>query len=182
MLMNNRKVIDKVLVILGSSASSDLVRRRLERTISSGLVSLRLNSKETIASPRYGVRTDKHKKAAAKVEAAICRLQSTLRDQNLVRRYWSDEDHESFDASLEALRKRYQADAQQNLRENKYRAVDWSVHNAVRTAAKVCKMCGLSLSLGRNSQFVRISAVICGKEGVDLRKVCDTVRRELGSS
>jgi hypothetical protein len=180
--MSNREIIDKVLRILGSSAPHDAAQhRKLEWTISYGLVSVRRNSKEAIASGRYGVTTDKQKKAAAKVGAAIRRLQHTLRDPNLVRHYWPNEDSDRFDASLEALRQRYQADAQKSLREKRYRAVDWSVHNAARTAAEVCKMCGLPLSLGRNSQFVRISAVICGKEGADLRRVCDTVRRELRS-
>jgi hypothetical protein len=170
-----------VLRILGPSAPSDLARRKLDRAISYGLGFVRRISKERIASGRYGVVTDKQKKAAAKVEAQIRRLQITLRDPNLVRHYWPNEDSDRFDASLEALRQRYQADAQKSLREKRHRAVDWSVHNAARTAAEVCKICGLPLSLGRNSQFVRIGAVICGKEGADLRKVCDTVRRELRS-
>jgi hypothetical protein len=179
--MSDREVIDKVLLILGPSAPSGLARRRLDRAINYGLVSVRRYSEETIASGRYGVMTDKQKKAAAKVEVAIHRLQIALRDRNLVRQYWQDEDPERFDASLEALRQRYLADAQRSLREKQHRAVDWSMHNAAKTAAEVCKMCGLPLSLGRNSQFVRISAVICGKEGVDLRRVCGTVRRKLGS-
>ena len=177
--MSDREIIDKVLRILGSSAPNDAAQhRKLERTIGYGL---HYPSKETIASGRYGVVTDKQKKAAAKVEAQIRRLQITLRDPNLVRHYWPNEDSDRFDASLEALRQRYQADAQKSLREKRYRAVDWSAHYAARTAAEVCKMCGLPLSLGRNSQFVRISAVICGEEGADLRRVCGTVRRELRS-
>jgi hypothetical protein len=180
MLMSDREVIDKVLFILGPSAPSNLARRRLEFTISYGLGSIRRTSKERIASGRYGVATDKHKKAAAKVEVAIRRLQSTLRDPNLVRQH-STVEAEVFDEDLEALRRHYHADAQTTLREKRYRAVDWSEHQAARTAAKVCEMCGVPLSLGRNSQFVRISALIWGKEGADLRRVCGTVRRELRS-
>ena len=60
--MSNREIIDKVLRILGSSAPHDAAQhRKLERTISYGLVSVRRNSKEAIASGRYGVTTDKQK-------------------------------------------------------------------------------------------------------------------------
>jgi hypothetical protein len=179
--VSDREIIDKVLRILGSSAPNDAAQhRKLERTIGYGL---RYPSKETIASGRYGVVTDKQKKAAARVEAAIRRLQSALRDPNLVRQHTDAArfaaDFEayaaSFDEDLEALRQRYQADAEKILQDKPYRAVDWSVHNAAKTAAAVCTMCGLPLSLGRNSQFVRITAVICGKEGTDLRNVCGTV-------
>ena len=148
--MSDREIIDKVLLILGPSASSGPAqRRKLELTISYGLVSARRNSKETIASGRYGVRTVKHKKAAAKVEVAIHRLQSALRDPNLARQYWPDEDEdpERFDTSLEALRQRYKADAQKTLPEEQFRAVDWPAHNAAKAAAKVCKMCDLPRAL-----------------------------------
>jgi hypothetical protein len=183
--VSDREIIDKVLRILGSSAPNDAAQhRKLERTIGHGL---RYPSKETIASGRYGVFTHKQKKAAARVEAAIHRLQIALRDPNLVRQHTDDArfdaDFEAyaarFDASLEALRERYQNDAEKSLQEKRYRAVDWSVHSAARTAAEVCKMCGLPLRLGRDSHFVRITAAICRKEGTDLRKVCDTVAREL---
>jgi hypothetical protein len=93
----------------------------------------------------------------------------------------ADDAFERFNADLEWLHRCYEADAQTPLREKPYRAVDWSQHEAAKTAAKVCKICGLPLTGGKTSKFVKITALICAKEGADLRKVCDKVRRELPS-
>lgn len=182
------EIVDKVLAILSLSTDVEDKRRKIEREIRLGLGYVSRTSKTEMASRRYGVVTDIQKKTAAKVEVAIRRLQATLHDPNLVRhhlpRYSTDAADEDdafkrFNADLEWLRQRYEANSRTPLREKRHRAVDWSKHEAAKTAKKVCKICGLPLSLGKTSPFVRIAALLLGEEGADLRDICRTVGREL---
>jgi hypothetical protein len=182
------EVITKVVDILGPNA--EVHRRKIERTIRHGLNYVSRASKVEMASGRYGVVTDKQKNAADKSAVAIHRLQAALRNPDLVRNHLprystdaadGDDAFERFNADLEWLRQCYKADAQTKLRDKRYRAVDWSAHEAARTAVKVLQICGLPLTLGKTSKYVKITALVCSKEGADLRKVCRTIQRELRS-
>jgi hypothetical protein len=84
-----------------------------------------------------------------------------------------------LDENLEHWRRRYQVAANKPLRDPRYNAVDWAQYEAARGAAILLRKHNLPLKLGRASQFVRLTGLLCGREGTDLRKICGRVRDEI---
>jgi hypothetical protein len=160
-------LIDKAMEIIGPSADQDVVARAVVQT--RGYV--KRSSKSLIKSGRYGAVTKEHKKAARRVAAALHRLQSALRDTDLVRC------DDLQDDDLERWRQSYETAALKPGVSKAYRAFDQAKHVAAEGAAALLQKHNVPLLIGRASQFVRLAALLYeGRERADLRTVCRQVR------
>jgi hypothetical protein len=160
-------LIDKAMAIIGPTADLLMVTRGVVQTRNY----VKRSSKSFIASGYYGEATDVHKKAAQQAARLLHRLQHALRNPNLVRRY-----DDLQDDDLERWRQSYEAAALKPGLSKAYRSVDHAKHTAAKGAAALLQKHSVPLLIGRKSQFVRLAALLYGREGADLRAICRKVR------
>jgi hypothetical protein len=194
-------LIDKAMAIVGPTADRGLVEQDV------WLTRVYMGRRRMLESGFYGEVTKKHKKAAKRVADSLKQLQDALGSPDLARHYeyydgsWLEvrqaagrgdcEDGarsradkryrpaDLLDENLTRWRQCYEDAANKPLRDRRYNAVDWATYEAARGAAILLRQHNLPLKLGRAGQFVRLTGLLCGREGTDFRTICGKVRDEI---